>query len=717
MPSIGPAEEIDHMAMIQTRFEHRAASMLLIIGAWLLSPVLGSIRSLASETRLQGLVRQVRLEVNPDHAMQYMRRVYATDRWFTFPKFQETAEYLAATMKEIGLEQVEILGAPADGESQFGYWTMPLAWDVKQARLDLIGGGVPAEFRVLADYRKIPTSLGMWSGSTPPGGLTAELVEIKDASSAALEKLDLKGKMVLIHENPADVKWLLAKKGALGAVNSFTENPALENGRQWINAWGDNGWAFTKKSSSLLCFSISPRQAGFLKKLMERRVAVRVKATVDSRYYSGIYPYVTGVIKGTTPQEEVLTLGHTSEQGAQDNATGVAAMLESMATLNRLILAGQLPRPQRTIRVLAMGELYGSMHYFATHPDRASHTVAALCLDTPAGFYHLAGTEYTFYLNPHVAKSYVDAFTVRLAELYFSQLSPPRPWHWREYDSGTDNYLGDPTIGIPTVWPYSGTGVHTHHNSEDTPETVDPRSLRDLAVLDALYLYYLASAGEPEAVWLAEEALSRGYRQVIHSYSSVLDRVLTGADDEPLALLLRQGLDQIGYSVDREKQAVLSVLRLIPENGREKMNASLSPLVRSLESFGQAQAERLRMAVSQRASELGMATPITPAAPLENAQLVEASAIVVKRKRTGTLPLDDLPVDQREGFPAAGFSGVPVTALYWCDGHRTLADVIRLTRLELGTSDFDFVGYFRFLERRGYVEFVKPTLQSSRRGS
>jgi hypothetical protein len=176
-------------------------------------------------------------------------------------------------------------------------------------------------------------------------------------------------------------------------------------------------------------------------------------------------------------------------------------------------------------------------------------------------------------------------------------------------------------------------------------------------------------------------------------------------------------LDQIGYSVDREKQAVLSVLRLIPENGREKMNASLSPLVRSLESFGQAQAERLRMAVSQRASELGMATPITPAAPLENTQLVEASAIVVKRKRTGTLPLDDLPVDQREGFPAAGFSGVPVTALYWCDGHRTLADVIRLTRLELGTSDFDFVGYFRFLERRGYVEFVKPTLQSSRRGS
>ncbi|PYV89799.1 MAG: hypothetical protein DMG05_12710 [Acidobacteria bacterium] len=693
--------------MIQIYLERRTTSMLLMFVAWLLSSMAGSALARSSDTPLEALIRQVRSEVKPDQAMQYMRHVYATDRWFTFPKFQETAEYLARTMKELGLEQVQVLDAPADGVSQFGYWTMPLAWDVKQARLEVVGRGVPAEFRVLADYERVPTSLGMWSGATPPGGVTADLVELKDTSPAAVERLDLKEKMVLIHENPTNIKWLLAKKGALGAINTFTENPALENGRQWINAWGDNGWAFIRNSSKLLCFSISPRQTAFLKRLMERRGAVRVKAMVDSRYYSGIYPYVTGVIAGTSPEEEVLTLGHTSEQGAHDNATGVAAMVESLATLNRLISAGKLPRPQRGIRILAMGELYGSMHYLATDPDRARHTVAALCLDTPAGFYHLAGTEYTFYLNPHVSKSYVDAFTLRVARAYFSELSPPRPWHWREYDSGTDNYLGDPTIGIATTWPYSGTGVHTHHNSEDTPETVDPRSLRDLTVLDAVYLYYLASAGESEALWLAEVALSRGYEQVAHSYSRILDRILTGGDHEPLDQLLRQGLDHIAYSVDREKQAVLSVLRLIPESGHEKTKLSLSPLLQSLESFSQTQAERLRVAVNRRASQLGIATPVEPAVAAANAQLAAASGIVVKRKRIGTLPLDDLPVDQREGYPAAGFSGTPVTALYWCDGHRTLAEVIRLTRLELGPSDFDFVGYFHFLERHGYVEFVK----------
>ncbi len=699
--------------MIRTRLKCQVKAIALMLVACLTSPNVGSGQTRSSDTRLQALLDEVGSEVKPDDAMRYMRQVYTTDRWFTFPKFQETAEFVARTMKEIALEQVQILGAPADGVSQFGYWTMPLAWDVKQARLELVGGGVPAEFRVLADYQKIPTSLGMWSGSTPPGGVTAELVELKDASSATIEKMDLKSKMVLVHQNPADIKWLLAKKGALGAVNTFTENPALVNGRQWINAWGDNGWGFTKGSSSLLCFSISPRQADFLKQLLERRVTVQVKANVDSRYYSGIYPYVTGVITGTTPEEEVLTLGHTSEQGANDNATGVAAMLESMAALNRLITSGKLPRPRRGIRILAMGELFGSMHYFVTHPDRASRTVAALCLDTPAGFYHLAGTEYTFYLNPHFAKSYVDAFILKLAEFYFSQLSPPRPWHWREYESGTDNYLGDPTIGIPTIWPYSGTGVHTHHNSEDTPETVDPHSLRDLAVLDAVYLYYLAAAGESEAVWLAEAALNHGYEQVLHSSSPILDHILTGGDNDPLDQLLSEGLDRLVYSVAREKQAVLSVLRLVPGGMREKINANLSPLLASLEGFGESQKERLQIAANRRASELGLSNPVAASAGPHDSRSAEASAIVVKRKRIGTLPLDDVPVDQREGYPAAGFSGVPVTALYWCDGHRTLAEVIRLTRFELGPSDFDFVGYFRFLEKRGYVEFVKPTLSAA----
>ena len=189
---------------------------------------------------------------------------------------------------------------------------------------------------------------------------------------------------------------------------------------------------------------------------------------------AGVYPYVTGVIRGTDGPngEEVLSLGHLFEQGAHDNATGVASIIGAAETLNRLIQAGKLPRPKRTIRVLGMGECYGTMYYLQQNQDRVKRTVAAMCIDSPAGLQNLAGTEYTWILNPHSAKSYVDALALRLAEEYYPSVG--RPWGSMEHRSSTDNYLGDPSIGIPTVMPHGGYGVLAHHNSHDTPATWIP---------------------------------------------------------------------------------------------------------------------------------------------------------------------------------------------------------------------------------------------------
>jgi len=110
------------------------------------SILLGALVSFAADVTLDQVMTAVRSDVKPQQAMEYMRRVYATDRWFTFPKFQETAEYLKQAMRDAGLENVEVLGAPADGVTHAGYWTEPLAWDVKQARLELIDPGVPKNF-------------------------------------------------------------------------------------------------------------------------------------------------------------------------------------------------------------------------------------------------------------------------------------------------------------------------------------------------------------------------------------------------------------------------------------------------------------------------------------------------------------------------------------------------------------------------------------------
>jgi hypothetical protein len=601
--------------------------------------------------KLDALIETIRAEVRPQDAMERMHRIYSTDRWFTFSKFQQTAEYLKSTLTEMGLEHIEMLAAPADGVSQFGFWTEPMAWDVTQAKLEIIEPAVPADQAVLADFDKVPTSLGMWSGSTPPEGVSAEIVELTATSEGEILKQNLRGKLVLTRVNPANIKWLLVKAGALGAVNAFTENPSLQDGRQWINAWGDNGWGFTKTSTPLLSFSITPRQAELLRKLLRNGGPVRVRARVDSHYYAGKYPYVTAVIPGAS-SEEVMTLGHSSEQGAQDNATGVSAMLESLATLNRLIQSGKLPAPKRSIRILTMGEMYGSMHYVATHPERIARTIAAMCLDTPASPYELAGTEYSFYMNPHAGASYVDPFILKVAEAYLPKVG--RPWHAMPFTPGTDSYLGEPLVGIPTTWAYSGTGVVTHHNAEDTPDRVDQRSLRDITIVDAAFLYYLANAGETEARWLAD--ISGDYWRARAG----------GGSDEKAA-----------YAADRQRQAVLSVVRLAPADRRDGLRASL------LGSLG---------------------PPHAAPKPKGNGSI---DGIVVVRKRFGTLPLDDLPPDQREGFPNGAWDTPAITALYWCDGRRTPGEVKKLTELELGPVQLDLDAYFRFLARHGYVEIRK----------
>lgn len=690
--------------------------MSLALGALLSSTVtLLSFPAADSGVSLEKLIQDIRSEISSDQAINFMRNIYSTDRWFTFPKFIETTDYLRSVMTDIGLQRVEVLDAPADGTSQFGYWTEPLAWDVKEARLEIIDPAVPAGERTLADYQKAPCSVCMWSGPTPPGGITAQVVELKETKPAAIANLDLRGRLVLTAQVPSDFKWALAKAGALGAINTYTENPGLPDGRQWINAWGDNGWAFTKSSTPLLCFSITPRQSSLIRRLLTANTTVRVKATVNSRYYQGVYPYVTGVIPGTGT-EEVLTLGHNSEQGAEDNATGVSAMLETAATLNRLIASGRLPQPKRSIRILITPEMYGSMHYIATHPDRMGRTIAAITVDTPAGPYEQAGTEYTFSVDPQVASSYVDAFILKVAEDYFPSIDlgfhdvyiskVGRPWHEHPYMAWSDSYLGDPAIGVADVAISSDSGVETHHNSEDTPDRIDPRSLRDLAVIDATFLYYLANAGEAEAAWLAQLSETRGYDMILRSAAPYLDSIATASSTEQLGQLWEDAIQKIDFAVGREAQAVNSVQQLVPEPRRATLLNSIAPLAQGLRRLGEDQTARVRDAIQEKARLLGIVAPAGPT-EIRGPEDTLASTIIVKRKRLGTIPLDEIRPDRREGYPPGAWDLIVTTALYWCDGHRPLSDVIHLTQMERGPVNFDFVGYFRFLRKHGYVEFVK----------
>ena len=309
----------------------------------------GRARGPEGPSPVTNLLKLLLANVNSTEAMTNVQTIWANDRFFNFPKFQATAKNVAEMMRQAGLDDVQIGNVPADGVTKSGFWTEPLAWDPHAATLEIVSPQVPEDRRVLADYQKVPTSLCMWSGPTPPGGVETEIVlppnDIRNA--------DLKGKLVL---GGRMSKTALAKSGALGMIHESTTNPTLLDRRDWVNSFGDNSWAFNKNITPLVCFSVTPRSQQYLHELLKQG-PVKVRADVDSRYYAGQYPYVSGAIIGTDGPgaEEVFSLGHLFEEGAGDNSTGVASIIEATATINRLIKEGKLARPKRTIRILGMG--------------------------------------------------------------------------------------------------------------------------------------------------------------------------------------------------------------------------------------------------------------------------------------------------------------------------------------------------------------------------
>jgi hypothetical protein len=315
-------------------------------------------------------------------------------------------------------------------------------------------------------------------------------------------------------------------------------------------------------------------------------------------------------------------------------------------------------------------------------------TIAGMCIDSPAGLQYLAGTQYSWVMNPQSDTSFVDAFVLRLAQEYYPMVD--RPYSWSEYSSGTDNDLGEPMIGIPTVAPRGGHGIPAHHTSFDTPAQVDLRSLRDLSVMNAAYAYFIVSAGPDQMHWMAELALSRGYDQINAGVQKSLDQIAAAQNGDALSRLLYWETARVDYNLMRETRAV-------------KQAANLPQELTQLASYAGVQKARIESAVQQRATELHLGT-VQAAAPRIDP---EAEKIVVRRKRMGTITMDNIPRDQREGYPASSFWGPTTSALYWTDGKRNLAEVIKLTELETGQSNFDWVAYFKFLQRHGYVDFVQ----------
>ncbi len=662
-------------------------------------------------------------ELSGEKAREFVARLWETARWNSFDKIQLTAASVAEIMREIGLEEVQVINYPADGITAYGGWVMPMAWDAREARLEVVSPEVQAP--LLADYRRCPQSLMMYSAPTPPEGLEAEVVAVNDAMNpASWEGVDCRRKMVLVDGVGIELYELAVKHGAVGLVSDAMKLAGsphekapghFDHACQWHN-YTLPPW---KTDKPLFGFSVSPACGRMLRQLSARS-PVRLKATVDARLYDGQLPLVTGLLPGETSEEIAIT-GHLCEPGANDNSSGVALGLEVVRCIGALVEDGRLPKPRRGIRPVFSFEVRGYQAFLANWPH-LRRLVAGINLDMVGCDLSEARARSNLIFNWPVLPSYTDALALALMR----RLGRDDPlFRFRTEPGGlVDNLFGEPAVGAPMAvvgnWPDA-----YYHTSLDTLDHISPRAMAESGAVAATFVAFLAGAGLEEAVWLARLGAELGEDELLETARKASAEA--GSPDESLRHALERNLARIRSvcrlvpgtrampivgRADEVRRRLCRWSGLFPEEELERycdqLANRLTGLARSLGREARATRRQFK-----RIGQKPRGGPEEP--PLE--EIERARRLAPRRTFKGSLCFEALDAEARAGLKERTGLGVGWGAPYWLqlacflfNGKRNVLEVWRWLRAETSVPPLRrFNEGVEFLAEHGFLE-LRPVL-------
>jgi hypothetical protein len=244
------------------------------------------------------------------------------------------------------------------------------------------------------------------SVATPPGGLEAGVVVVRDFAELEAEGFDARGKFVLFNRPMDDASLSTfdaygsaveqrtqgaARAAQVGAVGSITR--ALTTLRNDVPHTGAMGyWPGVPKVPAV---AVSTNGADRIEQLLREGVELRLRLELACETLPDAASFnVVGELVGRELPDEIVLVGAHLDawdvgQGAHDDGAGCVQALEALRLLKVLDL-----RPRRTLRVvLFMNEengLGGGRAYYAAHVGEMAKHVLAIESDsggfTPRGF-------------------------------------------------------------------------------------------------------------------------------------------------------------------------------------------------------------------------------------------------------------------------------------------------------------------------------------------
>lgn len=432
--------------------------------------------------------------------------------------FRAAADQVIAELKRYALADAHIESLPADGTIFYGTQRSRPAWNAELAELwevDASGNRVTR----IASWDAAPITLAQDSVS---GEATAELIDVGAGTSEAdYANKSVRGKLVLTSSQPGAVAPLaIARFGAAGIV-SYAQNQRTGwyGEDDTLIRWGHLE-TFAPDNERTFAFMISLRTARALQQRLAGGNTIRMHALVRAGREAGAYDIAMATIPGSDLREQEIVyschLDH-PRPGANDNASGCAAILEVARTLSKLVAEKRLAPPRRTIRFVWPPEIEGTLALLNGRPELAQRIKAAIHLDMVGGgpetkaifhvtrgpaslpsFVYDVAQSVGMLVNEQTA-SYAMTGTARWPLLAADGTKDPLRAAFVPLTLGSDHQVySDSSFGIPAIYMNDWPDRYIHTN-KDVPANIDSTKLARAAFIAAASGYALATIGTDDA--------------------------------------------------------------------------------------------------------------------------------------------------------------------------------------------------------------------------
>jgi len=586
--------------------------------------------------------------------------------------------FILEKLREYGLDEASTVDLPVED---------PTAWDAESAELWM----VEPELRKITDLDDVPACLCSGSETTDT---TAELVYVGPGNREEFYKdKNVEGKILLVNGPPESARRIgVLKYGAAGLIGWSSSHPEFDR-----DEVGWSGLRPASKDRATFGFMVSERQGQDLRNLLERGRKIIVRAVAKTELVRDPKDQLTvGLIKGAElPDEELVLTAHLYEgwakQGANDNASGCTAILETARVLKKLLTEGKIPPLKRSVRFLFVPEISGTEAYLRLNPDIKKKIFADINLDMVGegliknqSYFRLNQTPWSLptYLNDVMA-SYIEWMGDSQRDAQEASwrtggvLAPTGsrdPFYFliERYSGGSDHDIFvDGSVRIPAVlmivWP-----DQWYHSSGDTPDKSDATQFKRVVTISAAAAEFLANAGPAEAGRMMAEISTRAGARLGEDQGRA-ERLLLAADAKSIHAAVKEARVIVAQGFVREKKALASVRSFV---GRDAgAEAALAGRLAGLDAVRGAHLKGLDELYASRCRALGL--KVDKAAPTKDEVRLAGLVPVRTEKMGGLMSLWSLRDEVRKlnYQPPPSIMMAEMELRNFIDGERSILDI------------------------------------------